>query len=362
MRTPTGRPSVSRPSRSIPGGGTRGTFTSATTPSLPDDEGRGEARFTFGILFGVGIGAGKRGRFSLADPLSTTRASRPVPTPPSPPKFPTPPVPKPPPTSFPGGPAANDPKFGIGSILLRRGLILIGAVLTAKDILEMAESERELEDIRRRQADVEAERKIIRRRRDFGRDVRTIDNPAIPDIVVNPTPFPGTPSIPRTVPTPDAPPVETPEIVVLPQPIPLPSPGPVAVPRPPPRRAPAPRPGIRFNPFLVPLFSPTPSPRFVGRPAPLPFSPPAPNVPRLTPFNPSPVGFIDPISTPEPQPQPDQAERCQEVQRRRRKKGKCREGFFVETPTSTRYITWRERECDTVPGRKRKRFIPRVVI
>ncbi len=36
---------------------------------------------------------------------------------------------------------------------------------------------------------------------------------------------------------------------------------------------------------------------------------------------------------------------CQIVQRRRRRKGKCREGFFRERPGSTKYITWRTRKC-----------------
>lgn len=36
---------------------------------------------------------------------------------------------------------------------------------------------------------------------------------------------------------------------------------------------------------------------------------------------------------------------CQIVQRRRRKKGRCREGFFRETPGRTKYITWRSRKC-----------------
>lgn len=38
---------------------------------------------------------------------------------------------------------------------------------------------------------------------------------------------------------------------------------------------------------------------------------------------------------------------CQEVKRKRRRKGKCREGFFRELPGKTRYETWRTRECVT---------------
>jgi len=36
---------------------------------------------------------------------------------------------------------------------------------------------------------------------------------------------------------------------------------------------------------------------------------------------------------------------CQIVQRRRRRKGKCREGFFRETARGTKYITWRTKKC-----------------
>jgi hypothetical protein len=38
---------------------------------------------------------------------------------------------------------------------------------------------------------------------------------------------------------------------------------------------------------------------------------------------------------------------CQEVKTRRRRKGKCREGFFREVPGKTRFITWREVDCLT---------------
>lgn len=38
---------------------------------------------------------------------------------------------------------------------------------------------------------------------------------------------------------------------------------------------------------------------------------------------------------------------CQEVKRRRRRKGKCREGFFEEYPGSTRFIKWRVVDCRT---------------
>lgn len=66
----------------------------------------------------------------------------------------------------------------------------------------------------------------------------------------------------------------------------------------------------------------------------------------------------DPLANPFAQPQPQTGGRvrspgraatsdCVEVQRRRRRKGKCREGFFRETRDSTRYETWRVRDCLT---------------
>lgn len=45
------------------------------------------------------------------------------------------------------------------------------------------------------------------------------------------------------------------------------------------------------------------------------------------------------------QPQRLGSGNCQIVQRRRRRKGRCREGFFRETPTGTKYITWRSKKC-----------------
>jgi len=58
------------------------------------------------------------------------------------------------------------------------------------------------------------------------------------------------------------------------------------------------------------------------------------------------VGSIQPLSRANPSAVPqEQADKCEQVKRRRRKKGKCREGFFRESPGSTKYVTWRERRC-----------------
>jgi len=57
----------------------------------------------------------------------------------------------------------------------------------------------------------------------------------------------------------------------------------------------------------------------------------------------------DPLTPLQPEALPSQARRaarqCQEVTRRRRRKGKCREGFFRELPGRTQFITWRENDC-----------------
>ena len=56
------------------------------------------------------------------------------------------------------------------------------------------------------------------------------------------------------------------------------------------------------------------------------------------------TGGVGTIELPTPQPVA-QAQNCQVVQRRRRKKGRCREGFFRESATGTKFVTWRERPC-----------------
>jgi len=73
-----------------------------------------------------------------------------------------------------------------------------------------------------------------------------------------------------------------------------------------------------------------------------PFSPttPAPPVPEI-PIPPglAPAGSRAQLRT--------RQRECQEVKRRRRRKGKCREGFFEELPGRTRFTTWREVDCVT---------------
>lgn len=76
----------------------------------------------------------------------------------------------------------------------------------------------------------------------------------------------------------------------------------------------------------------------------------------ITPPVPTPTPPPRPRPTPTPTPTPSPfgpgarlptvgQRNCEIVQRRRRRKGKCREGFFREKPNSTEFITWRTKEC-----------------
>jgi hypothetical protein len=74
----------------------------------------------------------------------------------------------------------------------------------------------------------------------------------------------------------------------------------------------------------------------------LPF--PAPPIPAPpVPFAPVP-GLATPARRP---PTRAREEECVEVPRRRRRKNKCREGFFEEMPNRTRFTTWRTVDCVT---------------
>lgn len=138
----------------------------------------------------------------------------------------------------------------------------------------------------------------------------------------------------------------------IPEPVRLPAPRPRARPRPGVR----PRPGTWPNPFPIPTPStwPTPTPIPRARPAPSPSTPspsPAAPPPSAFPFNPlGPLGLTPSQPTPlELQPDtPQKADRCppcESVQRKTRKKGQCRQGYFREYPNRTEFITWSKRKC-----------------
>lgn len=332
---------------------------------------RGSGDPTINITLGIGL----PGLFRLIfdDPrdslqrrtgsgaLSAVRPQR-VP----PPQIPQPPIPTPPPQPgpFPRTPPANDPVFSIGKAILIRGIGIIGAVLTIKDIFEMARDEREIERQRENKAITEQEIARRQRRRVFERDVRTTTIPGIegaptenPDVIRAPRRIPSPVPLPDAVPFPVGLPTPNPVIPAVPAPSPAtPTPTPASPQLPQPTS-----PGLPNLPFALPFglpfasplgqpFSPSP----VGLPSPNPTNLPQPAPNPLTPFN-TPGVFFNPTADPNASPQ-TASQKCEAVQRRRRKKGKCREGFFVETPTETRFITWRERECDTVTGPIRKVF------
>lgn len=279
--------------------------------------------------------------------------------------LPAPPVPMPAPqrapttVPFPGGPAANDPVFSIGKVLLGRGIAAVNIAIILRDIFEKAARNAELEDERRRRA----QDKIEARRRGATKPLREIIFPAdFPDLPrADPAPAPAKIPRPRPeffplpapapLPAPVSPPVRVPTTV--------PRPGPISTPQLP-RPAPLPRPGTRPGPGTVPRSVPGPLvlPIFLPFASPLPrpfpvgdiFPKPSPTPGDLTRFDPrgvpSPLGFADPVQFPQPQPEAD-PQRCQEVKRRRRRKGKCREGFFIEEQGKTRYVTWRTKDCAT---------------
>ena len=270
-------------------------------------------------------------------------------------------------SGFPTGPAANDPSFRLPgrfpAVLATRALGAVGLVLSALDILDMLE-ELEQEKLER---DIEARETIkraeIRRRRDFPADVETIPqqvpaNPTIPDVEI-PAPPLEMPPAPDVRPAPEPMPLPQPSPAPAPVPTPtIPVPGPIPAPSPLPRPAPTPtttpgrpipplaRPGALPFPPIVPAFFPSSSP--IGVPS--TFSPQTPNLTRiedqLLQSQPTPtLGSITGLETSQAPQQ--QAERCQNVRRRRRRKGKCREGFFREYPRRTQFVEWREVDCIT---------------
>lgn len=301
------------------------------------------------------------------DPRRRAPAPAPVPIPiPEPvPRAPTP-------VPFPGGPAANDPVFSIGKTILGRGIAAVNVAIILRDILERAARNAELEDERRRKA----EERIESRRRGASKPMRE---------VVFPSDFPA-PPVPDSLPAPEKFPLPRPEIFPLPPeipapisvPRPVPLPGPLAVPgdlpipaptplprraapgRPAPATTPVPRPVTVPRPFVLPFYlpfaQPSPLPRAAPIGDPLPRSVPG----DLTRFQPggvrSPLGFLQTAPAPQPSAQAS-TQKCEAVKRRRRKKGKCREGFFIEDAGQTRYITWRTKDCATgrtIKERRRK--------
>lgn len=282
------------------------------------------------------------------------------------------PVPNPAPRSvpypFPTGPAANDPIFrkGIGRAFGLQGAILsVLLELGAKIILEeqarqaekkRAAQEQELEKLKQKRADQAPQR-----------EVKIPENATIPR--PNLPPLPGRITLPRPgkAPIPDRPrpdlipnfPVGIPFPVGVPKPVVVPSiptpklPSPQTTPQPSPQPMPSSFPqeivSPQSRPFPSPFFNPLTYPQSQPRPGtvvnPTPLGDLFPQ-PSLTPGNPTALGFIDDSALQNPLANPQtQSDKCEIVQRRKRKKGKCREGFFRESATGTKYTTWRETNC-----------------
>lgn len=82
-------------------------------------------------------------------------------------------------------------------------------------------------------------------------------------------------------------------------------------------------------------------PLTVPKSVPIPLTPPTPITPPTQAVFPSPFSGAPPART------PTSSSQCQNVLRRRRRKGKCREGFFEERSGSTKFVTWRTVDCVT---------------
>ena len=315
--------------------------------------------FDFGELFRVRLFPRPRRRFGRRFEERLTRriaASQPMTIPEREP------FPKPRTTTqpFPRGPAANDPIFRQGRRIFGRALSrvlgLFGVGLTIFDIISMGKIELE----KQRLSEIESVIKILKQREADKLPTREVvirDPAGVPTTPTPKIPRPRAPDLPgerRPLPdiSPTSPPVRLPfpgqlpgtlpTTPTIPAPQPLPRPSPQIDPVFDPIFVPATRPGLLSQ---FPIRFPTASPRLQPLADPLPFAPPG--LPGLTPPNtlvaPFSVGTIQlPQQTPSPQ---TQTRRCQNVKRRRRRKGKCREGFFKERPGSTEFITWRTTDC-----------------
>ena len=146
---------------------------------------------------------------------------------------------------------------------------------------------------------------------------------------------PPRPQIPGVQPIPRVP-ISRPEPVRIPTPAPSPAP------------TPSPTPGRPTWPYALPWYWPSP----VARPVPrLPLRFPAPGTspqPTLPGGLTTPQTQVRPSTQPQPQASqcpPCKPRDCEQVKRRRRKKGQCRQGYFREYPDRTEYITWSRRKC-----------------
>jgi len=337
----------------------------------------GRGPFFFGLPFGLGRGAVSGG----GEPGSAPNGGREPPG--RQPPIITPlvplaqPLPSPrPPFGFPPAdirqlplPGANEPFGGniirIGRIL--RGVGLGALIIIAAEILVREIARRQIASLDKilKDQDDEIARNAIERALERARIKQVTIEPgrlplpqldlpsALPEILP-PRPVPDPASrLPAPVELPQIPGFELPGIFPvqfpdIPAPLTLPT---VVDPGLTPEifgRIAAPAPLTLPLPFPITSPRALPVPFEITFPVPTPIGDPIP--PPLTPVDPRLVtlGFVD-LPGIDPVPQPDTAQqRCQTVKRRRRRKGKCREGFFVELPGETQFTTWRERDCTPV--------------
>jgi len=266
------------------------------------------------------------------------------------------------PQPFPKGPAANEPWPDRRSFPKLPDWITRAPITPQRILLEtgraVLEHIRE-QDKERERRERENARQMERRRMERNAPLPEIELPA-PRPERAPAPDPVKVPRPGIFDFPDFPP-QSPAVTPFPEvpisiPIPDLFPEPIAIPRPtPPIPAPVARPSssplIEFAPQLLPEIRPSALPRIES----FPVGDFLGDVQGLTPIEPRGVGSLS--FAPDAVPSAQQAqEQCQVVKRRRRRKGKCREGFFVERPGETKFTTWRERDCDFI-GRKRPRLV-----
>lgn len=145
----------------------------------------------------------------------------------------------------------------------------------------------------------------------------------------------------------------------LPWPAPIPRPTPAPT-RPAPGTRPMPRAPVAPQIWPVPVMRPTPRPTpRPTTPRPIPFNPLQPMIPTPTP-TPTPGRITDiltpgspgltplqasPLGSPQAPARTGRCPPCEQVKRRRKRKGQCRQGYFREYPDRTEFITWSRRKC-----------------
>jgi len=300
---------------------------------------------------------------ALPNPRSPRDAGLPLPIPvPIPPPVPTPgvvipfPVPQPPIPPAVSAPSILGRILAGGTISIGVGTVIVGVIEASRGAIERKRKLEEeldkaavLEGIRRQNERIERDNRVKTEKKAAiskgNIEIETLPPPEFPTAPARaPQPVFDPVPIELPAPTPELPsPQPAPVTIPAPAPVPAPVPAPSRVPRPATSPRPVAVPGTfpsRLPAFFpIPQFRPGSSPRFrIGDNL-----APSSGTNPLTSFNTGTVSSLLPTSNPQPQPETDK--RCKEVKRRRRRKGKCYEGFYKEFPGKTQFTEWREVDC-----------------